>query len=229
MTKDQKLLIISHIIYLICVFLIIDNYDEDYDDYLPFYSANANFVLFISPLLTYWAGVWVSGFGWLKSLCQKYFSRQKNNKKPRQQITHAPRNSKFNIYDYLFDGKLLRADFLSRMISIYFIAIMANVVFFKYINGWLLVFSVLSVYIISRIAELSIVIRRANDFTETPWFFGAICLWADIYSLIAQILTFAHVKQNIIDEYIWYSYVPWSIALLVLIFTPSEAQSENNE
>lgn len=132
----------------------------------------------------------------------------------------TPTTAKNKITEYLFAGTLTRSEFLARIFSIYFIATMSNIVLFKYFSGAMPVFIFLFVYACCALASLSVVIRRANSFTNLPWLFGAASLAADVYNVTAEILKRAYSNADMISDYIAYCYAPWAVALLILLFTP---------
>ena len=132
----------------------------------------------------------------------------------------TPTTAKNKITEYLFAGTLTRSEFLARIFSIYFIATMSNIVLFKYFSGAMPVFIFLFVYACCALASLSVVIRRANSFTNLPWLFGAASLAADAYNVTAEILKRAYSNADMTSDYIAYCYAPWAVALLILLFTP---------
>lgn len=64
LTKEQKIIVLCSLIYVIFIYLAADVHLKHNDDML-------RFMIFTIPVWGYWSGVWVFGFGWLRKLWQR--------------------------------------------------------------------------------------------------------------------------------------------------------------
>ena len=61
LTKEQKIIVLCSLIYVIFIYLAADVHLKHNDDML-------RFMIFTIPVWGYWSGVWIYGFGWLEKL-----------------------------------------------------------------------------------------------------------------------------------------------------------------
>lgn len=61
LTREQKILVLCSLIYVIFIYLAADIHLKHNDDML-------RFMIFTIPVWGYWSGVWIYGFGWLRKL-----------------------------------------------------------------------------------------------------------------------------------------------------------------
>lgn len=61
LTKEQKIIVLCSLIYVIFIYLAADVHLKHNDDML-------RFMIFTIPVWGYWSGVWIYGFGWLRKL-----------------------------------------------------------------------------------------------------------------------------------------------------------------
>lgn len=145
LSKTEKILVVLSILWELL--LLTSMSVMEYYNYI-FESGIAHFMILSLPVLLYWAGVWIWGFEYLKKISQK-FVPLKNNISKR----------------FSFKGKLDRGNFLGLFI---FFSIIPYIVYAIFGNEKLvLIVSILCLY-----GFVNIIIKRANSFTDTPWFFG---------------------------------------------------------
>lgn len=157
LAKTEKILIVLSVLWeLVLLVSMSVMWEEDY----ILESGIAHFIILSLPIWLYWAGVWIWGFGFLKNFSKK-FSPLKNNIKTR----------------FSFNGILDRGNFLG--LFLFFYIIPYAVYGLSHEEELVLISSVLCLY-----GFVNIIIKRANSFTNTPWFFGGVFIVFFILTLL---------------------------------------------
>lgn len=147
LSKTTKILIVLSVLWEIII--ITSMSVMWYGDYI-FASRIAHFVILSLPIWLYWAGVWIWGFGYLKKINNKLTPLKNNIRK------------RFSFY-----GELNRGDFIGLYIFFNIIPYLVNVL--SKDDELTLISTFFCLYGI-----VNIIIKRANSFTNTPWFFGIV-------------------------------------------------------
>lgn len=150
------LIVISTLWEILLISYMSTMWTEDY----YFESGVVHFVLLSLPVFLYWSGVWIWGFGYLKKISQK-FEPLKNNILKR----------------FSFKGKLDRGNFLGLFIFFSIIPYIVYAIFGS--EKLVLIVSILCLY-----GFVNVIIKRANSFTDTPWFFGVVYIVFFVLMLI---------------------------------------------
>lgn len=171
------------------------------------------FFILSLPFVLYWSGVWIWGFGYIKSVL----------------VVFGRKIKKIFCLKKLFsfDGKIGRLDYLGGLVGLYilgfaFLSLKIENIFVIFLAGIFFLF-----------IQLRLVIIRANSFTDMPWLYGISFLISFVFGFVLECIIAA--GYNLLNVKGMVAFVVgicllvqlvWFILTMILLFKKSKGDKE---
>lgn len=209
LTKGQKFIIILSLLWEMFCIVSSSHQRMRGQQYVRF----DEFLTLSLPVFLYWSGVWIWGFGYIKSAL----------------VVFGRKIKKFFCLKKLFsfDGKIDRLDYLGGLVGLYilvfaFLSLKIENIFVIFLTGIFFLF-----------IQLRLVIIRANSFTDMPWLYGISFLISFVFGFVLECIIAA--GYNLLNVKGMVAFVVsicllvqlvWFILTMILLFKKSKGDKE---
>lgn len=209
LTKGQKFIIILSLLWE--MFCIVSSSHQRMRGQQ--YVRIDEFLTLSLPVFLYWSGVWIWGFGYIKSAL----------------VVFGRKIKKIFCLKKLFsfDGKIGRLDYLGGLVGLYilvfaFLSLKIENIFVIFVAGIFFLF-----------IQLRLVIIRANSFTDMPWLYGISFLISFVFGFVLECIIAA--GYNLLNVKGMVAFVVsicllvqlvWFILTMILLFKKSKGDKE---
>lgn len=212
LTKGQKFIIIFSLLWEMFCIVSSSHQRMGGQQYVRF----DEFLTLSLPVFLYWSGVWIWGFGYIKSVFAVFGRKIKKL---------------FCLKTlFSFDGKIGRLDYLGGLIGLYilgysFLSLKIENIFLFFLAGIFFLF-----------VQLRLVISRANSFTNTPWLYGISFLISFVFGVIGECITAAGYNflnaEGMVAFFVGFGLLVqlvWFVLAIVLLFKKSKEDENTGE